>query len=64
MKIDHFIVNVDEKYQNDNNTIENIRKISHMSLSGEKELKDLKFRTFGLGMSISKFKMLSVDREN
>lgn len=26
MKIDHFIVNVDEKYQNDNNIIENIRK--------------------------------------
>lgn len=26
MKIDHFVVNVDEIYQNDNNTIENIRK--------------------------------------
>jgi hypothetical protein len=55
MKIDHLVINVDDKYQLDNNKIEEIeRKVSHMNQNGEKELMGLKRQTYGLEMNTSK----------
>lgn len=62
MKIDHFIVNVDEKYQNDDNTIENIRKNFPYMPKWGKGTKGFKVSNLWIGNEY--LEMLRIKNEN